>query len=114
MSVQLKSEIDIVGMREAGRLASELLDHLTPLVTSGVTHRAIDHAAPDHLLTVRHPEPPPCTPRRGGHRVPELTPTERTKPEPDWNTIPDGLAPAVLIADAGMVTTNDWGTAVWS
>lgn len=57
MSVQLKSEIDIVGMREAGRLASELLDHLTPLVRSGVTTRDIDRAAHDHMVNVQHTVP---------------------------------------------------------
>ncbi|HEY3564535.1 MAG TPA: type I methionyl aminopeptidase, partial [Casimicrobiaceae bacterium] len=32
MAVSLKTEADIAGMRVAGRLASELLDHLTPMV----------------------------------------------------------------------------------
>jgi methionyl aminopeptidase len=57
MSVQLKSEADIAGMREAGRLAAELLDHLTPLVVPGVTTKDIDRAAHDYMVNVQHTIP---------------------------------------------------------
>src|SRR5512146_2369456 len=53
MSVQIKSEADVAGMREAGRLAAELLDHLTPLITSGVTTKDIDRAAHDYMVNVQ-------------------------------------------------------------
>src|SRR5512146_2513269 len=53
MSVQIKSEADVAGMREAGRLAAELLDHLTPLITSGVTTKEIDRAAHDYMVNVQ-------------------------------------------------------------
>jgi len=53
MSVQLKSNEDIARMREAGRLAAELLDHLTPLVCVGVTTREIDRAAHDYMVNVQ-------------------------------------------------------------
>jgi methionyl aminopeptidase len=53
MSVQLKSEADIAGMRVAGRLASELLDHLTPMVKAGVTTKEIDRAAHDYMVNVQ-------------------------------------------------------------
>jgi methionyl aminopeptidase len=53
MSVQLKSEADIAGMRVAGRLASELLDHLTPMVVAGVTTKQIDRAAHDYMVNVQ-------------------------------------------------------------
>jgi methionyl aminopeptidase len=53
MSVQLKSESDIAGMRVAGRLASELLDHLTPMVKAGVTTKEIDRAAHDYMVNVQ-------------------------------------------------------------
>ena len=53
MSVQLKSETDIAGMREAGRLAAELLDFLTPLVGAGVTTGDIDRAAHDYMVNVQ-------------------------------------------------------------
>src|SRR5579884_3370247 len=57
MSVQLKTEADIAGMRVAGRLASELLDYLTPLVKPGVTTKEIDRAAHDYMVNVQHTIP---------------------------------------------------------
>jgi methionyl aminopeptidase len=57
MSVQLKSESDIAGMREAGRLASELLDFLTPLVGAGVTTKEIDRRAHEYMVDVQHTIP---------------------------------------------------------
>jgi len=57
MSVQLKSETDIAGMREAGRLAAELLDFLTPLVGAGVTTGDIDRAAHDYMVNVQRTIP---------------------------------------------------------
>ena len=46
MSVQLKTPEDIAKMRVAGRLASELLDYLTPHVQQGITTGEIDRLAP--------------------------------------------------------------------
>ena len=43
MSVQIKTAEDIAGMRVAGRLASELLDYLTPHVQPGITTGDIDN-----------------------------------------------------------------------
>ena len=57
MAVELKSEADIAGMREAGRLASELLDHLTPLVVPGVATKDIDRAAHAYMVDVQHTTP---------------------------------------------------------
>ena len=57
MSVQLKTEADIAGMRVAGRLAAELLDHLTPMVKAGVTTKDIDRAAHDYMVNVQHTIP---------------------------------------------------------
>ena len=53
MPVEIKSAADIAGMREAGRLASELLDHLAPLVQPGITTKAIDRAAHDYMVNVQ-------------------------------------------------------------
>ena len=53
MSVSLKSSADIAGMRTAGRLASELLDYLTPHVESGVTTGAINDLAHDYMVRVQ-------------------------------------------------------------
>ena len=57
MSVQLKSDDDIAGMRVAGRLASELLDYLTPHVQPGVTTRDIDRLAHDYMVDVQRTIP---------------------------------------------------------
>jgi methionyl aminopeptidase len=50
MAVELKSAEDIAGMREAGRLASELLDYLTPQVRAGITTGEIDRLAHDYMV----------------------------------------------------------------
>jgi methionyl aminopeptidase len=50
MSVTLKSPADVTGMREAGRLASELLDYLTPHVQAGITTGEIDRLAHDYMV----------------------------------------------------------------
>jgi len=50
MSVTLKSPADVAGMREAGRLASELLDYLTPHVQAGITTGEIDRLAHDYMV----------------------------------------------------------------
>jgi methionyl aminopeptidase len=57
MSVQIKSADDIAGMRVAGRLASELLDYLTPHVQPGVTTKEIDKLAHDYMVDVQHTIP---------------------------------------------------------
>ena len=44
-------------MRVAGRLASELLDYLTPLVKPGVTTREINDLAHDYMVNVQHTIP---------------------------------------------------------
>jgi methionyl aminopeptidase len=50
MPVELKTTEDIAGMREAGRLAAELLDFLTPYVRAGVTTGEIDRLAHEHMV----------------------------------------------------------------
>ena len=44
-------------MRVAGRLASELLDYLTPHVKPGVTTREINDLAHDYMVNVQHTIP---------------------------------------------------------
>ena len=50
MTITIKNEAEIAGMRIAGRLASEVLDILTPHVKAGVTTEAIDKIAHDHIV----------------------------------------------------------------
>jgi methionyl aminopeptidase len=57
MSVKLKSDDDVASMRVAGRLASELLDYLTPHVQPGITTGEIDRLAHDYMVNVQHTIP---------------------------------------------------------
>jgi methionyl aminopeptidase len=57
MSVSLKTPEAIAKMREAGRLASELLDYLTPLILPGVTTGEIDQLAHRYMVDVQHTIP---------------------------------------------------------
>ena len=53
MAIIIKSAADIEGMRTAGRLASEVLDLLTPYVQPGVTTLELDRIAHDHMVNVQ-------------------------------------------------------------
>ncbi len=53
MPITIKSASDIEGMRLAGRLASEVLDLLTPHVRPGVTTLEIDRIAHEHMVKVQ-------------------------------------------------------------
>ena len=49
----------IAGMREAGRLASEVLDHVTPFVKAGVTTGELDQICHDYMVNVQKTVPAP-------------------------------------------------------
>ncbi len=53
MSITYKNAEEIEGMRVACRLASEVLDYLTPFVKIGVTTREIDKLANDYMVNVQ-------------------------------------------------------------
>lgn len=53
MPIAIKTAQDIEAMRVAGRLASEVLDILTPHVKAGVTTRQLDEIALDHVVRVQ-------------------------------------------------------------
>jgi len=53
MSVSIKTPDDIAKMRVAGRLASEVLDYLTPHVKPGITTGEIDKLAHDYMVDVQ-------------------------------------------------------------
>jgi methionyl aminopeptidase len=57
MTIQIKSAADIEGMRLAGRLASEVLDLLTPHVRAGVSTLELDRIAHDHIVQVQQAVP---------------------------------------------------------
>ncbi len=67
MSVQIKTAEDIAGMRVAGRLASELLDYLTPHVQPGITTGEIDKLAHDYMVDVQHTVPATLNYQPPGH-----------------------------------------------
>jgi methionyl aminopeptidase len=53
MAIIIKSAADIEGMRVAGRLASEVLDLLTPLIQPGITTLELDRIAHEHIVNVQ-------------------------------------------------------------
>ena len=53
MTISIKTGADIEGMRLAGRLASEVLDMLTPHVVPGATTLQLDKLAHDHMVHVQ-------------------------------------------------------------
>ena len=58
-SITIKTAEDIEGMRLAGRLTSEVLDYLTPLIVAGITTEQIDKWAHDYIVDVQKAIPAP-------------------------------------------------------
>ena len=67
MSITIKSGAELDAMRIAGRLASEVLDYLTPYVVPGVTTEALDKLAHDYMVQVQGTIPAPLNYAPGGH-----------------------------------------------
>ena len=59
MAITIKTAADVEGMRIAGRLASEVLDMLTPHVKPGVTTNELDRLAHDYIVNVQQAVPAP-------------------------------------------------------
>jgi methionyl aminopeptidase len=59
MTISIKTSADVAAMRIAGRLASEVLDLLTPHVKPGVTTEQLDRIAHDHIVVVQQAVPAP-------------------------------------------------------
>jgi methionyl aminopeptidase len=53
MTIEIKDNKSIVGMRTAGKLASEVLDMLTPHIVPGITTLEIDRLAHDYMVNVQ-------------------------------------------------------------
>ncbi|MEP6824291.1 MAG: M24 family metallopeptidase, partial [Ramlibacter sp.] len=51
MSITYKDEAGVQGMRTAGRLASEVLDYLSPHIQPGITTREIDRLAAECMAS---------------------------------------------------------------
>ena len=59
MSITLKNEHDIVKMRVACKLASEVLDYITPFVKVGVTTGELDRLCHEYMTNVQQTIPAP-------------------------------------------------------
>ena len=59
MSVAVKNPEEIAKMRVAGRLASEVLDFITPYVKPGITTAEIDRLCHDYMVKVQDTVPAP-------------------------------------------------------
>lgn len=66
-TISIKDEAEIAGMREAGRLASEVLDYLTPHIKVGVTTAEIDRLAHNYMVDVQGTIPAPLNYAPPGH-----------------------------------------------
>ncbi|KAF4530510.1 hypothetical protein B566_EDAN018635 [Ephemera danica] len=59
MTISIKTPEDIEKMRVAGRLASEVLDYITPFVKPGVTTEKLDTLCHDYMVTIQKTIPAP-------------------------------------------------------
>jgi methionyl aminopeptidase len=64
----LKSPEDLAKMKVAGRLASEVLDFITPHVKPGITTGALDKLCHDYMVDVQGTIPAPLNYAPPGHR----------------------------------------------
>ncbi|WP_137938334.1 type I methionyl aminopeptidase [Chitinivorax sp. B] len=67
MSIIIKNADDIAKMRIAGRLASEVLDYITPFVKVGVTTGELDRLCHDYMVNVQGTIPAPLNYTPPGH-----------------------------------------------
>jgi methionyl aminopeptidase len=67
MAITIKNASDIEKMRIAGRLASEVLDFITPHVKPGITTEEIDKLCHDYMVNVQHTIPAPLNYAPHGH-----------------------------------------------
>ena len=68
MTITLKTAQDIEGMRVACRLASEVLDYITPFVKPGVTTNELDKLCHDYMVDVQQCIPAPLNYAPGGYK----------------------------------------------
>ena len=59
MNSVFTAEKDILGMREAGRLASEVLDHVSPFVKAGISTSELDRICHEYMRDVQKTIPAP-------------------------------------------------------
>ena len=66
--MQFKTPAEVDGMRLAGRLASEVLDFITPYVKPGVSTGTLDKLCHDYMVSVQGTVPAPLNYAPPGHR----------------------------------------------
>ena len=67
MAIILHNADDIAKMRTAGKLASEVLDYITPFVAHGVTTEKLDQLCHDYIVNVQKAIPAPLNYAPDGH-----------------------------------------------
>jgi len=67
MAISIKNELDIEKMRVAGKLASEVLDFITPHVKPGITTGELDKLCHDYMVNVQKVIPAPLNYAPPGH-----------------------------------------------
>jgi methionyl aminopeptidase len=67
MAITIKNQLDIEKMRIAGKLASEVLDFITPHVQPGVTTGELDQLCHDYMVNVQKVIPAPLNYAPPGH-----------------------------------------------
>ena len=67
MTITINNADDIAKMRIAGRLASEVLDYITPFVVHGVTTDELDTLCHDYIVNVQQAIPAPLNYAPDGH-----------------------------------------------
>lgn len=67
MAISINNADDIAKMRIAGRLASEVLDYITPFVIQGVTTDKLDSLCHDYIVDVQKAIPAPLNYAPDGH-----------------------------------------------
>ncbi len=67
MAITINNADDIANMRLAGKLASEVLDYITPFVVNGVTTDKLDQLCHDYIVNVQKAIPAPLNYAPDGH-----------------------------------------------
>ena len=67
MTITINNAEDIAAMRIAGKLASEVLDYITPFVVNGVTTEKLDQLCHDYIVNVQQAIPAPLNYAPDGH-----------------------------------------------
>jgi methionyl aminopeptidase len=67
MTITINNAADIAKMRIAGKLASEVLDYITPFVVNGVKTEKLDQLCHDYIVNVQQAIPAPLNYAPDGH-----------------------------------------------